>query len=98
MEICVKMFAQTALISVFAATGAMAETNVRNVEVKEVSEDTFIRAEVDARLLAFQQAGGMNRVVFYAAPTPTVRQVVQRITKILSIPVTEVVSKETVTN
>ncbi len=50
-------------------------------DVKAVTEETFIRAEVDARLLAFQQAGGMNRGVFYAVPTPIDRQVVPRMNR-----------------
>lgn len=39
-----------------------------------VTEDTFIRAEVDARILAFQQAGGLNKGLVYSTPTPSERE------------------------
>ncbi|WP_421980817.1 DUF1214 domain-containing protein [Roseibium sp.] len=70
-----------AAIAVMAATTSVVAGEFGDIDVKEVNEDTFIRAEVDARILAFQQAGGMNRGVFYAVPTPTDRQVVPRMNR-----------------
>ncbi|SMP16518.1 DUF1214 domain-containing protein [Shimia sagamensis] len=67
-------------VALFTASPALAGDFGEPV-VKEVTEDTFIRSEVDARLLSFQQSGGMNRGVFFAVPTPTDHQVVPRMNR-----------------
>jgi hypothetical protein len=76
-----RLLAGPALAAMAAATTAMAEGNFSDVEIKEVNEDTFIRAEMDARILRFQQEGGMNRGITYPVPTPTDNQVVPRMNR-----------------
>ncbi|GAB2512219.1 DUF1214 domain-containing protein [Microbulbifer agarilyticus] len=46
-----------------------------------VTEETFIRAEVDARILRFQDAGGLNQGLVYSVPTPLDNQAVPRMNR-----------------
>ena len=49
-----------------------------SAQIMPVTEETFIRAEVDARILRFIEAGGMNKGLVYDAPTPVDNQAVPR--------------------
>jgi hypothetical protein len=66
-------------IITFAAMAAASD--FAGVTPGAVTEDTFIRAEVDARILRFQEEGGMNRGMVYDSPTPTDRQPVPRMNR-----------------
>ena len=46
-----------------------------------VTPETFIRAEVDARIMTFQKAGGMNKGLVYRQVTPTDNQPVPRMNR-----------------
>ncbi|MDJ0993873.1 MAG: DUF1214 domain-containing protein [Dinoroseobacter sp.] len=73
-----------AVAAVAAASAAFLGSAPRaqaNEDVQPVTEDTFIRAEVDARLLRFIEAGGMNRGLVFSAPTPTDQQTVPRMNR-----------------
>jgi hypothetical protein len=48
---------------------------------KAVTEETFIRAEMDARILRFQEAGGLNHGLVYDDITPTDNQPVPRMNR-----------------
>ncbi len=74
------LLTQALLMTIATATMAAA-SDIKGVKVKPVTEETFIRAELDARILRFQKAGGMNRGLVFTMPTPTDDQPVPRMNR-----------------
>jgi hypothetical protein len=76
----VKALSLAATVLTGSATIAIASDS-DSVDPKPVTEDTFIRAELDSRILRFQEEGGMNRGLVYTVPTPTDVQPVPRMNR-----------------
>jgi len=73
-----------AVVSLFALS-ACKPSNVGGTgeppALRPVTAESFVEAEVDARIFRFIEEGGMNRGIVYDVPTPTDRQAVPRMNR-----------------